>query len=220
MHLAPLPLVRGVAVVAVVAAAALVACSRAAQTGSPPVQTQPLSPYLAQRLIVTPTSRVRVDSMGWVQRLGGARVAGRQLDSIIAADFSNRAIGGEWIMPPELVRAYDRNRSYAADPYNLATDPLRPATFVALSRYAEPLSSQLRTMIALHADARFVLVPVELRFAREQLGSTVAILRAVVLDARIAEARWVAEVRSDPTTDPGKALVSVASRLADQFIAP
>ena len=217
MHLAPLPLVR---VVAVVAAAALVACSRAAQTGSPPVNTPPLALYLAQRLIVTPTSRVRVDEMGWVQRLGGARVAGRQLDSLIATGFSDRAIGREWFMPPELVRAYERNRAYAADPYNLATDPLRPAAFIALSHYGDPLATQLRTMIALHTDARFVLVPVELRFQREQLGSTIAVLRVVIADARAAQGMWVADIRSEPTLEPGKALASVASKLADQFIAP
>jgi hypothetical protein len=217
VHLALLPLVRGAAVVA---ATAVVSCSRAVQTGSPPVQTQPLSSYLSQRLIVTPTSRVRVDTMGWVQRLGGARSAARQLDSTIAQTFSDRAIGGQWTMPAELARAYDRNRSYASDPYNLATDPLRPASFVALSRYGEPLASQLRTMIALHEDARFVLLPVELRFEREPPGATLAVMRAVIVDARTVEARWVADIRGNPAADPVKALASVASRLADQFMAP
>ena len=217
MHPAPSFLVR---VAAVVAAAVLVACGRNAQTGSPPVQAQPLSPYLSQRLIVTPTSRVRVDTAGWVQRLGGARAAGRQLDSSIARAFSDRAIGGDWFMPAALVAAYERNRSYAADPYNLATDPLRPSSFVALSRYGDPLASQLRTMIALHESARYILVPVELRFERETGGRMQAAMRVVVVDARAAEARWVAEVHGDATTDPGAAIASVAAKLADNFIAP
>ena len=206
--------------VAVVAAAAIVACGRSAKTGSPAPQTQPLSPYLSQRLIVTPTTRVRVDTMGWIQRLGGARTVGRQLDSSIARAFSDRAIGGEWFMPTELLRAYERNRSYAQDPYNLATDPLRPTAFVALSRYGEPLASQLRTMIALHPDARFIFLPVELRLERESPGATRAVLRAVIVDARAAEARWVGEIRGDPVVEPGKVLASVATRLADHFIAP
>ena len=172
------------------------------------------------RLIVTPTSRVRMDTMGVVQRLGGARAAARQLDSSIARMLSDRAIGGDWYLPPDLVRAYERNRSYAADPYNLATDLLRSPTFVALSNYGEPLATQLRTMIALAPDSRFVLIPVELRFEREVAGGVSGILRGVIVDARAAEARWVGELRGAPAPDATRALANVASRLGDHFIAP
>jgi len=209
-------------VAAVVAAAALVSCGRKAETGSVAPQTQPLSAYLSQPLIVTPTSRIRVDTAGWIQRLGGARSAGRQLDSSIARVLSDRAIGSNWFMPAALQAAYERNRSYAADPYNLGTDPLRPSSFVTLSRYGDPLASQLRTMIALHESARFVLVPVELRFDKDGagVGRAAAILRVVVVDARAAEARWVGEIRGDAAASPAAALARVASRFADHFIAP
>ena len=78
--------------------------------------------------------------------------------------------------------------------------------FVALSRYGDPLASQLRTMIALHESARYVLLPVELRFEREAAGRSYAMLRVVVVDARAAEARWVGEVRGDAAANPAAAI--------------
>jgi hypothetical protein len=218
MPLAPSPFVR---VAAVVVAAVTVACARpAVKTGSPPPTTQPLASYLSMRLVVTPTTRVRVDTMGMVQRLGGARAAARQLDSSISQMLSDRAIGRDWYLPPALVRAYELNRSYAADPYNLATDLLRSPQFVALSTYSEPLATQLRTMIALAPESRYVLLPVELRFEPIAAGGVTAVLRGVIVDARAAEARWVGELRGDPATDPSRAIANVASRLGDHFIAP
>ena len=203
----------------IVLASALVSCKRAAKTGSPAPSAQPLASYLSQRLVVTPVSRARADTMGWAQRLGGARGLGRSLDSAIAKAFTDRAIGGDWFMPPALERAYAANRSYVSDPYNLATDPLRVSTFVALSRYGEPLASQLRTTIALHESARYVLIPVDVRFERTPQGAQAAI-RLVVLDARAAEARFAAEVRGNPAAAPAAALADLANRIADLFIAP
>jgi hypothetical protein len=206
--------------VATAAAAALAGCRGAPQTATvPPQQAQPLSGYLAQRIVITPVSRVRTDTMGWVQRLGGARPAGLKLDSALLLALEGRAIGGEWFKPADVTRSYERNRTYAVDPYNLATDPLRPATFTAASRYGEPLATQLRTMVALHEGARFVLLPVELRFDRDVAG-TRAVLRTVIVDARSSEARWVGELRSDIAPDPAGALANVAQRFADLFIAP
>ena len=124
-------------------------------------------------------------------------------------------------MPPDLWRANERKRSYATDPYQLTVNALRAPTFAAASRYGEPLASQLRTMIALHEDTRVVLVPVEVRFERVVPGTGGrAILRATLLDARLTEARWVADVHGDTTSGPARALVSVAARLADLFLAP
>jgi hypothetical protein len=203
------------------AAAAGLSCSRAAQVTSEPVpQLQPLATYLQQRVIVTPAGHVRADSLGWVQQAGGARIVARQLDTALAKVLEERGVAQRWIMPAELVRSFERNRSYATDPYQLAVEPLRPASFVALSRYGEPLSTQLRTMIALHESARFVLLPVELRFERSGTAAGRAVLRATIVDPRFAEARWVGEIPGDPATTPAGALASVAARFADKFLAP
>ena len=140
------------------------------------------------------------------------------LDSAISTALYERAVSRQWFLPPDLMRSYERNRSYATNPYELTTTVLRAPTFQVASRYGEPLSSQLRTMIALHESVRMVLIPVELRFEKEGKAGR-AILRAVMLDARAADARWVGEVRGDTSSIPRRALDNLASRFADLFVA-
>jgi hypothetical protein len=71
-------------------------------------------------------------------------------------------------------------------------------------------------MIALHEDARYVLVPIELR-----LEGSRATLRAAVLDPRTAEARWVGSIESDSAaTEPARSLTQIAERLVNLFFAP
>jgi hypothetical protein len=199
----------------------LASCNRAAQTGTPdPVEAaRPLAVFATQRMVVTPTARVRADSLGWVQQLGGVRAVARRLDTAIVAVFDARGLASRWVLPADLQRSYERNRTYATDPYQLVVEQLRSPTFAAAQKYGEPLSSQLRTMIALHDDARMVLLPVEVRFEREGSAGR-AILRTVVLDPRYAEARFVADIKGDTSSVPARALATVASRLADLFVAP
>ena len=119
-------------------------------------------------------------------------------------------------MPPDLARAYERNRAYATDPYQLAIEPVRGPKFAAGSKYGEPLSTQLRTMIAMHADTRLVLLPAAL-----QLSNGRASLRVALLDPRTAEAQWVGDVMSDSVATPTRASITqVAGRLAALFAAP
>jgi hypothetical protein len=98
---------------------------------------------------------------------------------------------------------------------------VRSPRFVTGERYGEPLSSQIRTMIALHDDARYVLLPIELRFERDGGGTAGrGILRTALVDARTTEARWVGDVKGDTSSVPAAALARVAARLADLFVAP
>jgi hypothetical protein len=207
------------AVLCFLAAATFAACNRGPKISVPVPGERPLGSYSTQRVVLVPVAGARFDSLGWVTQLGGATVAARRLDTAIVAKLTERGVGPSWILPAELVRAYDRNRSYATNPYQLTVTALRSPTFVAASRYGEPLSSQLRTMIALHEDTRVVLVPVEVRFERVASAGR-AILRVALLDARLTEARWVADVQGDTTSAPARALESVAARLADLFLAP
>jgi hypothetical protein len=173
-----------------------------------------------QRIIVAPVAYVRsADTLGWVQSMGGNRAAARNLDSAIARALDDRGLAQRWVMPPALVRAHERNRSYAADPYALGMEPLRSANFVSGSKFGEPLSSQLRTMIALEADVRMVLLPIEVRFDQTRAGMR-ATLRAAFVDPRTAEARWVGEVKSEGATSPAAAFSAIGQRLADLFAAP
>ncbi|HMC53585.1 MAG TPA: hypothetical protein VKH19_00310 [Gemmatimonadaceae bacterium] len=181
---------------------------------------RPLAPFAVQRLIVTPTGHVRAtDSLGWTHQMAGARAAGRQLDSSIVVALEARGLASRWILPAELTRVFERNRTYATDPYQLAVEQVRSAAFKVGARYGEPLSSQLRTMIALHEDARFVLVPADLHFERDGAGGR-AVVRLVLLDPRFAEARWVGDVSGVSAQTPVLALSSAADRVADLFVAP
>ena len=220
-YFSPVPHIR--AVLCLLAAASFAACNRGPRISTPLPGERPLTAYATQRVVLVPVASARFDTLGWVTQLGGAAAAARRLDSAIVSRLSERGVGLRWILPAELWRAYERNRNYATDPYQLTVTALRSPTFVAASRYAEPLASQLRTMIALHEDTRVVLVPVEVRFERvgpAAAGGGRAILRATLLDARLTEARWVADVQGDSSSTPVRALDSVAARLADLFLAP
>jgi hypothetical protein len=147
------------------------------------------------------------------------RAVARRLDTNIVTVLDVRGLAGRWILPAALTHTYQRNRTYATDPYQLVVDQLRLPRFKTGERYGEPLSSQLRTMIALESDTRFVLLPFDLRFEKEQQNAR-AILRVALLDPRSTEAKWVGDVKGDPASTPLAALASVAGRLADLFIAP
>lgn len=203
---------------------ALASCHRGKPEPEPgssaPLQQRPFSAFVTQRIVVTPAGFVRGgDTLGWVQSLGGPRAAARQLDSAILAAFDARGLAARWVMPAALQRTFERNRSYATDPYQLGLEPLRAAKFETASRYGEPLSSQLRTMVALEADARFVLLPVELRFERDGARMR-GVLRVVFADPRLGEARWVGDVKGEAVSAAPAALASVAQKLADLFVAP
>lgn len=201
-----------------------VAACRASQPESPPATegARPFAGYAVRRLVLTPTGHVRAaDSLGWVEQLGGPRSVARRFDTLVVRVLDARGIARRWVLPEELVRAYERNRTYATDPYQLVWEPVRSPSFKTGERYGEPLSSQLRTMIALHDETRYLLLPVELRFERVAEGATGrGVLRATIVDARTTEAMWVGDVRGDTASAPATALASVATKLADLFAAP
>lgn len=201
--------------------AGLASCGRGGRTGGLPAEPErPLAAYAAQRLVLTPVGFVRgADSLGWVQQLGGSRAAGRKLDTSLVAALDARGLAQRWVLPTELVHAFERNRSYATDPYQLALEPVRSPKFVTAERYGEPLSSQLRTLIALQQDARFVLVPIELRFERDGAAAR-GVLKVALMDPRFAHANWVGDVKGVPATTAPQAMASVAASVADLFVAP
>jgi hypothetical protein len=83
----------------------------------------------------------------------------------------------------------------------------------------DPLASQVRGLVGLKGS-RYALLPVELRLENRN-GMTVAILRVVMIDSRMAMIRWVGEVVSSPMSTISPALTaSVASHFADLVVAP
>jgi hypothetical protein len=195
-----------------------------AETAPPPQPpARPLAPLAAQQVIVAPTHSLReVDALGWTARIPRSRDYLRSLDTIIEAELAARGLGRQWVYPAALVRAQKASPSYAIDPYSLAANPLRSPSVIAGTRLGDPLMSQLRTMVALQESARAVLVPVELRFEKDdKTGQGAAVLRLAVVDGRIGEVRWIGDVKSEPSPTFSTALLtSVAGKVADLITAP
>jgi hypothetical protein len=183
-------------------------------TTKPKPEQHPLASLQSTGAIVTPTYALRVaPELDWDARIGPTREFLRVMDDSIGAALSARGLRNGWIMPPELATSYRRNPTYATDPYALAEEPLKSSGFAAGSRLTEPLASQLRTMIALHENARSVLVPIELRFDHDSAaGVARARLRLALIDPRFSEAKWVGEVRSDTASADPRVLASALAR--------
>ena len=177
---------------------------------------------VAQPVIVAPLNRLReADALGWTQQIPRSREFMRAFDGALETELGARGLGTRWVYSGALERAARSNPSHAVDPYALALAPLRSAEAAAGRRLADPLASQLRTMIALQENARVLMLPVELWFDRLADGRGVAVLRLAVVDGRTTEIRWLGEVRSDPTSNFSRELLtSLAARTADLIAAP
>ncbi|HVE79359.1 MAG TPA: hypothetical protein VNA89_10880 [Gemmatimonadaceae bacterium] len=187
-----------------------------------PLPNLPLGGLAGQPVLVLPTHYLRQgDSLGWAARVERPREYLRTLDDEIAFAFRERGFGTTWRYPEELARTAKRNPGFAADPYALAAERLRPGAAGAEGQLREPLASQVRGLIAM-TEARYALLPVELRFEREpRTDGGRAVLRVALIDGRRALVRWAGDVRSDPAPQLSPALVAgLATRLADLIATP
>lgn len=190
----------------------------------PAPQVGALSGLVTEKVAVAPTYTLRVaPGLAWAGSIGPHRDVQRQLDDGIAAVLADRGATKSWVFPPELVRSWERNSTYATDPYALGEEPLRSPALTAGARIPDPLASQLRTISALH-DGRYVLLPVELRFEPDSTAGARAVratLHLVLVDARLSEVRWTGVARSDPSPSFGPpVLASLATHVADMIVAP
>jgi len=193
-------------------------------TTAPAPERHPLAALAATGAIVAPAAMLHIaPELSWSSPQSNARDLLRALDDDIAAALADRGLKTNWVMPADLAISYKRNPTYATDPYALAEESLRSSAFTAGTRLQEPLASQLRTMIALHENARAVLLPVELRFERadatSSAGTARATLRLALVDPRFSEARWVGTVTSDTTSADARALTRALARgVADLIV--
>jgi hypothetical protein len=190
-------------------------------TTAPVPEQHPLASLAATGAVVAPTYALHVASeLGWANQPGSTRELLRALDDDIAAAIAGRGLKTGWLMPADLALSYKRNPTYATDPYALAEEPLKSPAFIAGTRIGEPLASELRTMIALHENARAVLLPVELRFDRADAASTAAraTLKLALIDPRFAEAKWVGTVKGDTTSADPRTLTRVLARAVADLV--
>ncbi|MEO7455371.1 MAG: hypothetical protein ABIY52_03865 [Gemmatimonadaceae bacterium] len=207
------------------AALVLTACHHGGKPEDEPEPVQeparPLANLAGQRTIVTPSFYVtQGDALGWAAQIPKPREYMKQLDEEIATVLADRGLKTMWTYPADLVRASKSNPTYAVDPYSIGANVLR-GNIASGAKLGDPLTTQLRTMIALQEGARAVLVPVELHFEKAPtVGQGIAVLKIALLDGRLGDVRWVGYVRSEPSSTLSRAvLTSVAAHLADLITA-
>ena len=203
------------------AAAVLTACaSKPPETGASPVALLPLERMAGQEIVVFPVQYLSsTDSLGWQQQIPNRAAFLASLDDQIEAVFTARGLGQRWTFGRELERASRLNSILMTNARTLSAEWLRgrvlPETTVR-----DPLAMQVRSLVGLKGQ-RYALLPVEVRLESRGGGTGVAILRIVMIDARMALIRWVGEVASDPMRTLTPALTaSVATHFADLVVAP
>jgi hypothetical protein len=188
-----------------------------------PLGARPLAGLAAQPLILLPVQYLRpADTLGWAQHVQAPSAFLARIDDELTFAARERGVKSAWAFPEDLARSARRNATYAADPHGLAAEGLRPRGQRPRlpAPLGEPLATQMRALVALH-DARYALLPVEVRFEPAAEGGGRAVLRLALIDARRAEVVWVTEVASDPAPAPSPAIAaSLASHFGDLIGAP
>jgi hypothetical protein len=193
--------------------ATFVACGGPPKPAPEPAEHS-LANLAAQHIALLPTYAVRiVPGLGW-GAVGRPADLQKLLDADIVSAFDERGLNKTWVFPKDLDRAYRQNPTYATDPYNLAEEPLRSPVLALETRLAEPFATQVRRLIALHDEVRYVLAPVELRFEKAGTGGR-GVLRLVLIDARLSNITWIGEFASDTLPAYSPAITAgIASKLA------
>lgn len=175
-----------------------------------------LAPLASEALIVLPVQALRVSVPEWTEKVGEPRAYLSTVDDEIAFAVRDRGIKGQWAFPADLARSAKRNPGYTADPYNIAVDALAPVERDAEKIIGEPLAGQLRAFAGLF-NARYALVPVEMRLAPDPSGGR-ATLHLVVVDTRAAHLTWKGDVSGDGVRNFNAAVAAgIAGRVADLF---
>jgi hypothetical protein len=178
----------------------------------------PLSPMASQQVMVLPVQLLRADSGAWVDRSKWEQFR-RELDDSIASSIADRGVGRKWKYAADVVRIAKRNPNYIGDPYSMGVQTMRAVNFKIGDPMPELLNDNLRLLIAL-ADTRYVLIPVEVWFARKG-ALQIAVLKLALVDGRGGTFVWLGEVGTDPAAAMSPALISsLAARVADLVVAP
>jgi hypothetical protein len=142
------------------------------------------------------------------------------LDSALTLALRERGLESTWSLPPNTSRVAQREVLKRTDPRALSTAGLVPSRRRNDLDLREPLSSQLRSLIAMVPDARIVLLPLEARLVTTAAGMKQATLRIAFLDARAATVLSFPDVTGPPAADEVAALRGVALKFADLVVAP
>jgi hypothetical protein len=205
-------------------ACALALCAGAlgaqqAKTDAPVKRTQPpLSPMASQHVMVLPVQLLRADSGAWIDATKWEKFR-RELDDSIGAAIANRGIGKTWKYASDVIRIAKRNPEYVNDPYSMGVQAMRSVNYRINEPIPDLFNNNLRLLIGI-ADTRYVLLPVEIWFARKG-DQQIAVLKLALVDGRGGNFVWMGEVGTDPAAVMSPALINtIASRVADLVAAP
>ncbi len=167
--------------------------------------------------MVLPAQSVRNgDELRWANAAASSSTFLARLDSALERGIRSVRLSPGWIT------AADMERTSARNPVHLTpVAVIQGAEAVrALERnpgedIAEPVASQLRTYAGFN-DARYALVPVELRFERGEFADAGrAVLHIGILDLRASRLDWAGDVAGFDAGDAATAIENLGRRFAD-----
>lgn len=170
----------------------------------------PLGSFAAMRVAIVPVQLFRADTAGWSKGAAWA-VVRAELDSVIGEVLRERGLGTRWAYAADVVRATRRNPTYSTDPFALGVGRWRSLPPKIGEDLPALIADNLRPITAL-GDTRYALIPVELR-----IDGGSALLRLVLVDARIRQIVWVGDLGVNGGRDFAAAL---AARVADLIVEP
>lgn len=179
-------------------------------------QSAPLAQYAATKVAVVPVQFYRADTLAW--QTPAATIIRAAFDSLLSEALDEHGLKGMWATPADVQRSARRNAMYAADPRNLGAFSVRNGAGKE-GAIPDPLAGNLRRVVALH-DARYVLMPVELRVDGGP-GDAHLVVRLLLVDARLNTALWQVDLQGDRAAAYSPALLQkLATRIADLVVAP
>jgi len=169
---------------------------------------------------VAPIQALLSDTIGWSTGAGDQSAFLRSVDDELERALRDSVRPAGWVYPPQLARSARRNPTVVSDPYQLAVAGIGASQWKAGAPLREPLASQLRAMVAL-TPARYVLIPVSVRFEPAGAGAARASLHAAVVDARGSIVLWAGNIHGDTVSARGPAATyGAVHRLAALFRLP
>lgn len=187
----------------------------------PPPPPSPLALFAGRKVAVFPLQRIAAGDSAAAQPVSAAAVRprGAVFDSAFTRVLEERGLASQWVLPPAMVRAAQREVVNRTDARALAVQGLGPQRRPNDLEVREPLASQLRALIAL-TDARWVLVPIEARVSPSSDGRRTAKVRLALIDGRGGQVLALPEATGAAAADEAAALATVATAIADLIVAP
>jgi hypothetical protein len=188
----------------------------AQQNAAPPAPSSaPLAQYTSVKVAVAPVQFYRGDTSAVKLPAMAVRAT---FDSLLSVQLDEHGLKGTWASPADVVRSARRNAMYANDPRNLGAFPVRNGV-AKDGVIPDPLAGNLRRLVALH-DARYAVLPVELRVQRVE-GGTQASVRLILVDARLMKALFQVDLAGERGATFSTDLLSqLAARIVELAVAP